>query len=476
MRRIHDLKQLCESCWEHLADSSKDEQSRWAERFLEWFGWLEPTPVACPGDVAHTSAVSYLLQQNAQGVAAAHFVMPGVLKPPSSVLDRGLDFCEITRALVNATRAMNVRYALISDFFRAYLYDATTDELLLTADTSAEISSEFGEVLDRVRVCEGSLEELRRHPRSHVARQLREWGLRWIDTLMVDWRAPEETAWLAVDRLLLLRYMAERDVLRRPGWQLRRRFSNVVSHASGPSPQGSGSALVGLFGELWSAWGVNMFSPEGRLDAIFEQDALVAPLLREYGLLSRTKFQLATILESFNYGEASEKARVRMIPEKNEERMAYLAKQTLAGIDDAHIELDVEEEGYRALFHWCDQLLLLYERAAREYERQAASREEPSPAQDLLAWSEADASRPQALRDPFQQAVEHGLVVYYSSPRQRRTARLMLYLYLIERSKSLKARIIRFPQVESALEPRPRMLDTDRKQIYRPAEQEWEAI
>ncbi len=475
MKPTRDLRQLCETWWERLAKASKDEHSQAAEQFLAWFGWTDPAPVACPGDVNRMQVVSYLLEQGTQASAAAFLVMPGLLKSPAVMHHRFLDFTETTRILVNATRSMNVRYAFISDLFRAYLYDSSSDELLLSADSPSEIMTEFGTVLEHARVQEGSLDDLRRQPRSHVARQLREWGQSWHDTLVSEWQAPDDSAWLAVDRLVLLRYMAERNTLNRAGWQLRPKFMNVVAMSTRSNPEGAGRELVRLYHEIYRDWNVGLYAPEGRMDAILEQDAVSASMIRELALLSRNKFQLWTVLESFNYGEAAEKARVRMIPEENEERMLYLAKQTLETVDEVCIELDLQEEGYRALFYWFDQLTGFYERMSREYEQMEPPAEPEST--DLFAWSEANANQPHAIRDPFQHAFEKGFRVYHASDRQRRTARLMLHLHLIERSRQEKSRIVRFPQIEACLEVRPRMLDSDRRRLFEgQAESEWEAM
>lgn len=476
MRPVDDLKRLSEKWWEKLASSTAEDQSVYAESFLRWFGWEDPAPVACPGDLQRVSALSYLLHEGPQGVVAAHFVLPAALKAPAHVLERGLDFCDTTRVLVNATHAMKVRYAFITDLFRAYLYDTANEELLLTADTPAEIGAEFADALGHASVQEGALAELRRNPRSHVARQLREWRQRWCDTLIVDWQCPEESAWLALDRLVMLRYMADRNVLRTAGWEIRRQFVELLARATATEPKGVGRGLVRLYRTLWETWNADLYKPQPQLEALLEQEGVAVPLLRELRLLSRSRFQLYTILESFNYGEAPEKARVRMIPEKDEERDAYLAKRTIENVDETRVELDLEADGYRAICHWYDELVRVYFRLGREYEETMAQ-SAPPEAQDLFEWCENDASQPRAFSDPFHHAVENGLVLYYATPRQRRTARLMLYMHLIERHRAARMRLLRFPELDAALQPRPRMLDSDRKRLYEPSqENSWEAM
>ena len=64
-----------------------------------------------------------------------------------------------------------------------------------------------------------------------------------------------------------------------------------------------------------------------------------------------------------------------------------------------------------------------------EFTRGVRAAAPPPEAMDLFAWSEMDAQRPLALGDKLTHAVERGLVVYCATPRQRRTARLLLYLH-----------------------------------------------
>ncbi|MBN2308862.1 MAG: hypothetical protein JXR94_07835 [Candidatus Hydrogenedentes bacterium] len=473
----HDIQRLCESWWNKLAEASREEHRRFAVQFLALHGWDSPVAVETRAVSAQPGTLSYLVREGARPPFAAHFVPAGLLEPARTVVERGLDFCPATRILVAATRALDVHYAFITDLFRSYLYDARTGELLLHADTPAEYVAEFGDRLHEEQVAGGALHEARRQPRSYAARQLREWMQRWCETLQVDWRAPEETAWLAMDRLVVLRYLVEHDILRRPGWRLAKQFAEVLALASSASPDGAGKALVSLFQDIARAWNAELFAPQPPLEAILEQDRVAAPLLREFVLLSRSKFNVATVLESFNYGDASEKARVRMIPEENPERVTMLAKQTPGTIDEMQLELDVSDEGYRAIFHWVDRLTDLYGRLANEFQAARYPRDTGEGEFDLFDWSAIETARPNALTDPFQHVVEHGLIVYCATPRQFRTARLMLYLHLIRRYQEAKTRLSSFPRIEAMLQPRPTVLESDRRRIYQANRgDEWEVI
>ena len=219
MAKTDRIEALCESWWDKLATATRQEHHRFAQQFLELHGWDAPTPHETRTPGRQPAALTYALTGKTHPAIAAHFVMPGALEPPKVVIERGLDFCDTTRVLTNQSRSQDAHYCLITDLFRFYFYDVRTQELLLHADTAAAFASDFGNVLERTAVEDGSLQDIRRQPRSYVARQFREWACRWYETLMLEWRAPEEMAWQAIDRLVILRYLRERRVLRRSAWR-----------------------------------------------------------------------------------------------------------------------------------------------------------------------------------------------------------------------------------------------------------------
>jgi len=447
-----EIARLCEQWWARLADATKAEQHGFAGQILDLLGWshVEPVQLTVPG--AEAARVSYILRGGAETAVAAHFVMPGALEPPSSLVERGLDFCVTTRRLANATRALNVAYAWVTDLNRSYFYDVGADELLLHADGPADFNRSFVRVLSRGDVERGAVEEIRRQPRSYAARQLREWESHWCAQLCAeDPRLDEEKALLALDRLVVVRFLAEHPVLKRAQWDLRRRFDDLTALALADDPAGCGAGLVELFRVLVTDWHAGLFAAAPPLEEALARDTVAGPLLRELALLSRTKFTIATVLESFNFGEPAEKARVRMVPDANKEQEAYLARQTLATIDAARLDLDVAEEGYRAVFHWFDKLVAVYERLDVEFDAQGAL--EPAP-EDLLAWAERDGARPEALVDKRRYAAERGLTLHCATARQRRTACLMLYLHVIGRYHQGHERMGRFPDLAESLQHR----------------------
>jgi hypothetical protein len=165
-----------------------------------------------------------------------------------------------------------------------------------------------------------------------------------------------------------------------------------------------------------------------------------------------------------------------MIPEVNEDRQMYLAQRTTANVDATHIELDIADEGYRTIMHWLDQMLHTFERLHIEYESAATKSKTPNDDMDLFGWSERDSLVPLAFTDTVHHAAEHCVTVYCSSPRQFRTARLIMYLHLIDKFGRSGTRFHGFPSMENAFKRRPNVLDADRRKIFQPQrENEWDA-
>ncbi|MCP4639842.1 MAG: hypothetical protein GY851_05390 [bacterium] len=471
----HDIQRLCENWWEGLANASSDDHLQFAHEFLQKHGWTDPVRVETRAQAVEPTAQSFLVREAKPVPLAAHFLPAGLLESPGSVVDRRLDFCPIARTLVTATRALDIRYAFVTDGYRFYLYDVRTGELLIHADSPAQYVTEFGDTLFEENVAAGMLDEVRRQPRSYSARQLREWTHRWCEILQRDWRLPEEAAWTVMDRLIVLRYLLEHGMFNRPGWRLARKFVDVLTMAYGPTPEGCGTRLVELFGELARSWKTDLFASCPPVEATLDQDNVTTPLLREFVLLSRSKFDVPTILESFNHGDASEKARVRMIPEENPQRTTQIAKQSAEIVDELQFELDVADEGYRAIIHWFDELTKLYSRLGVDFEASQKPQPQEDDELDLFGWSAIEEARPSAITDPFNHAINKGMIIYCATPIQMRTARLVLYLHLIRRYREDKARFTAFPNVTQCLQPRPAVLDSDRHYIYRSQQRQQQA-
>lgn len=456
------ITSLCESWLAALTDAAKQEHPRFAQELLRLLDWEQPVPFSPHKESETLGAAPYLLRAGGQTTIMAYFTLPGTLDPPSSVVDRGLDFCPATRGLVNESRSLHGHYVWISDLNSSYFYDARTDELLLWADTPRIFETEMSPILKRAAVERGSLDEARRPPRSFVARQLREWRSHWQTQIETVGRVTETQSALVMDRLAVMRFLFEHEIFRRTKWRLQQRFDEIEARAWSASTEGCGGQLVRLFHDMWFDWKMALFEADPMLDRALSRDEIAAPLLRELGLLSRSKFCVATLLESFNHGEPAEKMRVRMVPDANEDRDHYLTRQTLETIDRARIEVDLAEEGYRAIFHWFDKVVALYERLGAEFDRKNHSELPQQDMLDLFSWSERDAHRPSACGDHMAHACGQGILVYYNSPQQFRVARLLLTLHLIARYHENRHPVNEFPPLEQALAPRPKVLPVAR--------------
>ena len=429
-----EIAKLCESWWGRLTDSSKVEQRAYVLKLLALLDWDLPIPFSPQETAEHLNALTYLLRGDGQTTIAAYFLMPGALDAPSMVIEKGLDYCPTTRALMQESQSPNISYVLISDLYRTYFYDAHTDELLLHADDPTAFNRDIADFLKRGQVARGVLEEVRREPRSVTARRLRDWRKRWKRGFSEYNQISEAVLDALMDRLIVIRFLSQYDILRRTRRRLLARFMDIVAEATtdnGTARRECGGKLVRLFHDMWLDWSADMFRPIEELDDLLEENEQTAAMLKEFMLLAQSKFSIATILESFNYGDPTEKMRVRMVPDDNEERDAYLKRQRLDSIDEARIELEIHNEGYRAIFHWFDKLIAVYDRLNLEFEAKA-HRETPARGDvDLFSWSALDSKRPVACTDILGQACAKGFGLHYTSENELRISRLLFVLHLI---------------------------------------------
>ena len=464
-----ELVDSCEAWWERRATISKDDLKECAAKYLHLLGWEERAGFSSSFDDE-----TVLVRAPDRISLAFYFTSPEVLETPSEVQGRALDFCSGTRLRIVEAREQRFDYMLVTDFYRTYLYDVETDELLLTSDTPRSFLTTIYDEISKECVDEGSLREIRRNPRSYLGRQLREWRHRWSETLEQPSGESPPVADALMDRLLILRFLAQREVERTGGSGLRNRISALGERARGPDCEACGRDLAKLFLGIYASRRIGLFQPLPELDALLGQGRLVAPILSEFTLLSEAKFTIPTVLESFNFGDASEKARVRLVPGKDVDRERFLEEQTLDTVDGFQIEVDVVEEGYRAIGFWLEKLLSLYRRLKVEFESGVA--EAGRDAGELPAHPE----RPRATRDMHRFAVERALRIYYMTDRQYRTASLMFYLYIIQSYAKSNEAFAHFPKLEDALVRRPTLLKSEKKWLYQPppdhASQGWDVI
>lgn len=463
---------LCETWWQQIADSPPTRMGRHAEELLRLLGWETPLPFSPQEIAAGLGARPYLLRANGKTALIVYVVPPGTIDAPSAVTERGLDFCPATRLLAEEAHCLNFDRALITDLYRAYLYDTRAGELLRVADDPRRFDDDIVQVIERERVERGALDELRGPTRSAAGRQLRTWCERWTRNIARHARMTEERASLALDRLIAVRFLFERDVLRRTRWRLEQRFAEIVDRAATPRAHGVGPALVSLFHDIWFDWRIDLFEHNPDLDRALEDDEIAVPMLREFALLADNKFSFDTILESFNFGDPSEKLRIRMVPDANEDREEYIGEQNVNTIDAARLEVDITEEGYRALSYWFDRVVALYDRVEDDYRRMFYAAEKRQAAQaaangadaadagapDLFGWAVEEGDRPRACADKFLHACSQGFGAFYFGHRQFRTARLVLTLHLIQRLHESGTVCNHLPSLRNILMPRPDLL------------------
>jgi hypothetical protein len=321
------------------------------------------------------------------------------------------------------------------------LYDTGHDELLLFADSPQFFLREIFDEVTRECVDEGGLHEVRRPSRSGMARQLREWEQRWIESLSGGDGEALPAAEQFIDQIVIARYLAEYGLRSNDGQHPIDSFRELIA---GGAIDAAGARWAKVCQGLYTRHGMDFFQPSGSLLKLSADELRMTALFAEVGRMSRSKFDAACVLESFNYGEAAEKARVRLVPEPDEEREKSLASQGLDTLDAFKLEIDVLEEGYRAIGHWFAELVGVYRRLGVPVK-----------------------SGPEAL-DAIARAVEEGLRIFHASPRQLRTARLLLHLYVIDLYRKYGAVIGRFPEIGRAFEARPTLLEKEKRWIYEP--------
>lgn len=455
MKSDSRLVRFCEEWWSRLAQSDASLLDPASVGFLELLGWSDTKR----GDFAE-GAMRVCMVGTRPALTFA-FVGPGALDAPSNVVDAGLDYCAGTRRAAGAARHTEAPYLCVTDFYRTYLYDLRSDELLLYSDSPERFRMEMYVEVMREAVEEDSLDELRRDPKSYTARQLRAWCSRWGAAAAKHPSGNEGAGEDLIDRLLALGFLVHHGPRPAEGDAA---MDALQAFSSGRiAADGAGGAFYRLMSRLGDTFNATLLSPEGAIGRLFEDAQFGDTLAREFTLLSRTKFTIPVILESFNYGDAQEKMRVRIVPEYDETRDQYLSTQTASSVDALRVEVDLVDEGYRAVGHWFEKVIRTYERIAIE---SGASTDAVAGREDLMNWSERNASTPDAARDPYRWCVEQGLRILHAAPRQLRLARLMLYLHLMQRMALRREPLRRFPNMEAAFAARPRLVASEKRFMY----------
>jgi hypothetical protein len=486
MNLTKKITELCDHWWTELSHSKSETIRPVAEKWLALLGWSRTEPV-----YLEHAACGFVGLANDSKRIVFYFTMPGELDTPSVVMEKGLDYCETTLMLVGEAQLEHYDYVVITDLNRSYLYDATTDDLLLAADSPQLFSRDMMEALLHDDVARGALDELRREPSSYVARQLRTWIERWTLEMSREPYGSEAIAHAVMDRILIMRFLYDHPIYEAPEWSYKSRFTNVISSAYESTGVSTKRVLVELMNDLASTWNIEIFELDAAMERFISKSTVVVSMLQEIALLAKIKFTTSGILESFNYGEASEKARVRLVPEANEGREMWLGKLNTAEVGNSRMEIDVLDEGYRAIPFWFDRLkttmtrLSVTDQFKQRFEEYASRAPELKEGHemDLFSWSEAtettDGSSPEAKIDLLALCVEKGITIWAASERQHRTAQIVLYLHIISLYNEGVAEFGQFPTMSQSFGERPSMLDTDKQWIYqgRPSgESEWDVV
>ncbi len=480
------MVKLCDRWWTELSHSKSETMKPVAEEWLGLLGWSEGEAIFLEG-----AAYGFVVESAAGQRIVFYFTMPGQLETPSVMIKKGLDYCETTLMLVGAAQLEHYDYAVITDLNRTYAYDARSDELLLSSDSPNLFVRDVMEELLKENVDQGALVEARRDPASYVARQLRTWSERWVTVLSREPYGSEAVSDVIMDRILVLRFLYSHPICVTTSWSYKQQFTQVIASAYEESPASARRDLLRLMDDLHRIWQSDMFAPDDSVRRIITCSVVVVEMIQELALMAKNKFTLSTILESFNYGDASEKARVRLVPEPNDDRESWLGGLSTADFGKAKLELDVLEEGYRAIPYWFDRLLNTVERIAREHDLSTLISEctlaSPDLGEhgemDLFSWSEEQSNshtkEPPSGVDLVHVCLSRLFHVWTASERQHRTARIVLLLHLIELYESDRYPFGVFPEVEQVITERPTMLDSDKTWLYqsRSASNEgWDAV
>jgi len=344
---------------------------------------------------------------------------------------------------------------------------------LLYADSPELFLREIFDEVTAECVMESELTELPGPPRSTLARRLREWQDAWRETLVGDREdmvAPVDTL---MDQLIVTRYLFEHRVHPPDGNTLFETFADLLR---GDEPERTGARWNRLCHTLCTRHRMPLFQPNGRLLRLTTEERRLPDLFAEFGRLSRSKFEIPCILESFNAGEAAEKARVRLVPEPDPDRDKAIASQALDTLPGFRLEVDIADEGYRAIGHWFSEIVGVYRRLGVPV-RTVPLR---APAQAELDFADPGDCEPDtAGRDALVRAVEDNLCLYVATDHQRRVARLLLHLYIGNAYRRHGAALGRFPDVDRAIADRPTFSQREKDRLYNPdresASGDWES-
>ncbi len=457
--------QIPESWWKWAQASQGMDRYRYIEDFFHRLGWKSYIPIPETETIKNTSTLPFLLtSENGKGLYIV-FVPDYLFSLPSQIKNKNLDFCPLSRLLLQEFSEEHSKFVLITDFKKFHLYSIPDQALVMWADYPAQFQMEIAPLILEPSIDQNSLEEIPRIPKSTFARELRDWNISWVKKLQQNFNLPEEKTNTIIDRFLILHHVFSHRIFWKTQEFLEERFLDLMDMSiTQDSLEGIGENLIALFHDMWFDWRIDCFQIDTEIDRILSQDEVSAELLYEYPLLSPNKFEIPVLLESFNYGDALERMRVRMIPEPIPEREVYLHSQTKETIDQAQIEVDISEEGYRAILFWFDRLIKCYEMLE---EKEMANLPPTETINDLWEWGQIHNTIPSTFRNKIQQACQHGFRICYQSARQLRIARLLLTIHLIQLYSESKHPLSKFPSMEQMFVKKPEPIPSERSMTKR---------
>ncbi|HOV31920.1 MAG TPA: hypothetical protein PLX23_00990 [Candidatus Hydrogenedens sp.] len=457
--------QIPESWWKWAQATQGVERYRYIEDFFHRLGWKTFIPMPETDVIKNTNTLPFMLTtSNGKGFYIA-IVPEHLLTLPSEIKNKSLDFCPLSRLLLDEFSMDYSPFVLITDFCKFHLYSMPDQTLIMWADYPAQFQVEMAPIFLESSISNGSLDEIPHKPKSVMACELREWNANWVKNFSHHANLSEEKANIILDRFIILHHVFSNRIFWKTHEFLEERFLDLIDLViTQPASQEIGEGLIALFHDMWFDWRIDVFQIDSEIDRILSQDEIVSELLYEYPLLSPKKFDTAVLLESFNYGDALERMRVRMVPEPNPDRETYLHAQTKETIDQAQIRVDISEEGYRAIVFWFDRLIKCYEMLE---ESEMADLPSPESIDDLWSWGQWNNNIPMTFRNKIQQACHQGFRIYYQSSRQLRIARLLLTIHLIQLYSQSKYPLERFPSMEQVFVKKTEPIPSERSQSKR---------
>ncbi len=450
-------------CWWRLAyNSTGSERYRYSEDFFRRLGWEVFTPLPETNNMKHLGCFNFLLSTPNQKNLQAIIVPKDSIYPPSKLKNNYLDFCPVSRIILQETEKKYSPFVFITDFSKFHLYSIHDQTLVLWADYPAQFIHDLAPYLLSENVEKNSLEEIPRVTKSILAKELRNWFFYWQKKLYTTMKLPEEKSDILLDRFIVLHHVFSNQLFPRTREKFQIRFLELIENAMFDyKPETISEELIALFHDIWFHWRISPFQIDGEIDSALTDQELAVELLQNYLLLSPQKFEIPILLESFNYGDAQERMRIRMVPEPNPERELHLKNQSKETIDDAKIEIDIKEEGYRAILFWFDRLIKCYEDLEnREFPQQPNADNDSE--EDLWTWGINYNSKPSALKDKIGFACSNGFKIIYQTPRQLRIARLILTIHLIELYAQKNPNLEKFPHIERIFIHKPAIIPSER--------------